>query len=407
MGRSCWSVAATALVVFAVALPVRTSDAFVPTLTGGRAIRNGHETRRFVSELEKSSTDEADSLANDVLALRRRIPRNLRTTGSGIPGRNSPIQLLDPSTYESNLIKTWEDDPERQSGFDWEIEKLRRYFAGLRMREDGSWVRQPSLFDFFVTKTRVSTEAGSNRLAPQPVNMMDVAVLFATNLLSSLGFGPALGMAAVPDAVIQKYEGSFFSFIKGVLGGDLQTLAGGPLFLLLAKYFQDYGPIFNLSFGPKSFLVISDPVMARHVLRESPPDQYCKGMLAEILEPIMGKGLIPADPATWKVRRRAIVPGFHKRWLNRMVTSLPNVPRFWWTTWKANREKWWIWKNAFVPSLWILLEKLSLIMTLDLSQRKVPLSRQCTVFCEKRNIDRRPLFRTGTCRMRISGWVDK
>lgn len=74
------------------------------------------------------------------------------------------------------------------------------------------------------------------------------------------------------------------------------------------------------SFGPKSFLVISDPVMARHILRESPPDQYCKGMLAEILEPIMGKGLIPADPATWKVRRRAIVPGFHKRWLNRMVT---------------------------------------------------------------------------------------
>ena len=33
----------------------------------------------------------------------------------------------------------------------------------------------------------------------------------------------------------------------------------------------------------------------------------------------MGRGLIPADPATWKVRRRAIVPGFHKRWLNRMV----------------------------------------------------------------------------------------
>jgi cytochrome P450 family 97 subfamily B polypeptide 3 len=34
----------------------------------------------------------------------------------------------------------------------------------------------------------------------------------------------------------------------------------------------------------------------------------------------MGKGLIPADPATWKVRRRAIVPSFHKRWLNRMIT---------------------------------------------------------------------------------------
>jgi cytochrome P450 len=110
----------------------------------------------------------------------------------------------------------------------------------------------------------------------------------------------------------KKYQGSFLSFITGILGGDLQTLAGGPLFLLLAKYFEEYGPIFNLSFGPKAFLVISDPVMARHVLKESTPQQYCKGMLAEILEPIMDKGLIPADPATWKVRRRAIVPSFHK-----------------------------------------------------------------------------------------------
>lgn len=46
---------------------------------------------------------------------------------------------------------------------------------------------------------------------------------------------------------------------------------------------------------------------------------YDKGILAEILEPIMGKGLIPADPETWKVRRKAIVPGFHKAWLNAMV----------------------------------------------------------------------------------------
>ena len=58
--------------------------------------------------------------------------------------------------------------------------------------------------------------------------------------------------------------------------------------------------------------------MARSILK-SAPTQYCKGMLAEILEPIMGKGLIPADPQTWKVRRRAIAPGFHKRWLHRMM----------------------------------------------------------------------------------------
>lgn len=249
------------------------------------------------------------------------IPQSLRTQGRGIPSRRESVKLLDSQTYESILIQMWDEDPSRRKGFDWEIEKWRRYFAGLRMREDGSWVKQKSMFDFLVSKTQVSNDSSDNlATAPQPVGATDVAKLVAMNFLAGAGLGPQLGMAAVPNAVIQKYEGSFLSFIKGVLGGDLQTLAGGPLFLLLAKYFHDYGPIFNLSFGPKSFLVISDPVMARHVLKESSPDHYCKGMLAEILEPIMGKGLIPADPKTWKVRRRAIVPSFHKKWLNRMIS---------------------------------------------------------------------------------------
>ena len=58
-------------------------------------------------------------------------------------------------------------------------------------------------------------------------------------------------------------------------------------------------------------MVISDPVIAKYILRDN-NKAYDKGVLAEILEPIMGKGLIPADPDTWRVRRRAIVPGFHK-----------------------------------------------------------------------------------------------
>ena len=33
----------------------------------------------------------------------------------------------------------------------------------------------------------------------------------------------------------------------------------------------------------------------------------------------MGKGLIPADLATWKPRRRAVVPAFHRAWLGAMV----------------------------------------------------------------------------------------
>ena len=42
-------------------------------------------------------------------------------------------------------------------------------------------------------------------------------------------------------------------------------------------------------------------------------------MLADILEPIMGKGLIPADLETWKDRRRVIAPAFHKAYLEAMI----------------------------------------------------------------------------------------
>ncbi len=73
-----------------------------------------------------------------------------------------------------------------------------------------------------------------------------------------------------------------------------------------------YGGVYKLVLGPKSFIVVSDPAITKHILRDN-SKAYDKGVLAEILEPIMGKGLIPADPETAKTRRRAILPGFHKK----------------------------------------------------------------------------------------------
>jgi len=100
--------------------------------------------------------------------------------------------------------------------------------------------------------------------------------------------------------------------------GALDDLGEGTMFIGLQRYYRDYGSPYKLCFGPKSFLVISDPVQARYILREG-NNNYDKGILAEILKPVMGKGLIPADPATWAVRRKAIVPAFHKAWLEHMV----------------------------------------------------------------------------------------
>jgi hypothetical protein len=56
----------------------------------------------------------------------------------------------------------------------------------------------------------------------------------------------------------------------------------------LLVYYQRYGGIFKVCLGPKAFLIVSDPAIVRHVMAENSM-KYDKGILAEILEPIMGK----------------------------------------------------------------------------------------------------------------------
>ncbi|KAL6529812.1 hypothetical protein OROGR_015435 [Orobanche gracilis] len=85
--------------------------------------------------------------------------------------------------------------------------------------------------------------------------------------------------------------------------GAVSDLFGKPFFFSLYDWFIEHGSVYKLAFGPKAFIVVSDPIIARHILREN-AFSYDKGILADILEPIMGKGLIPADTDTWKQRRR-------------------------------------------------------------------------------------------------------
>ncbi|CAL0311387.1 unnamed protein product [Lupinus luteus] len=102
--------------------------------------------------------------------------------------------------------------------------------------------------------------------------------------------------------------------------GAVSDLVGKPLFFSLYNWFLQHGSVYKLAFGPKAFVVVSDPIVVRHILREN-AFSYDKGVLADILEPIMGKGLIPADLDTWKQRRRVIAPGFHSSYLEAMVKT--------------------------------------------------------------------------------------
>lgn len=198
-----------------------------------------------------------------------------------------------------------------QEGFDWQLELARRAI------EEG-----PGFAPF-----RMSLwEPPEVEVKTSPPGFFSTARILLDNALQMMGLSEGLDGAPLVQGV-NTYQGSFGKLLAGVAKGNLQELAGGPLFLLLWKYYEKYGPVYKLAFGPKSFIVVSDPTMVRHVLKDN-PSNYDKGILAEILEPVMGKGLIPADPATWKVRRRAIVPGFHRRWLNAMMGLFAdcNVP---------------------------------------------------------------------------------
>ncbi|KAK0591922.1 hypothetical protein LWI29_010330 [Acer saccharum] len=100
--------------------------------------------------------------------------------------------------------------------------------------------------------------------------------------------------------------------------GSISAIRSEAFFIPLYELYLMYGGIFRLSFGPKSFLIVSDPSIAKHILRDN-SKAYSKGILAEILDFVMGKGLIPADGEIWRVRRRAIVPALHQKYVAAMI----------------------------------------------------------------------------------------
>jgi len=101
--------------------------------------------------------------------------------------------------------------------------------------------------------------------------------------------------------------------LQNMIMGRMERITGAPMPVFLEGYGESEG-IYKIVIGPRSVVVVSDPVIIKRILTSS-PELYTKGILTEVLEPIMGQGLIPASPETWRKRRRAIVPGFHKKWL--------------------------------------------------------------------------------------------
>ena len=104
---------------------------------------------------------------------------------------------------------------------------------------------------------------------------------------------------------------------------DIQDLLGGALFKALYKWMVETGPVYLLPTGPaSSFLVISEPQAAKHVLRTSDnPSKpiYVKGLVAEVSEFLFGQGFAISGGEAWRVRRRAVGPSLHRGYLEVMI----------------------------------------------------------------------------------------
>jgi len=80
---------------------------------------------------------------------------------------------------------------------------------------------------------------------------------------------------------------------------DVSDLLGGALFLPLFKWMNEYGPIYRLAAGPRNFVVVSDPAIAKHVLKNY--GKYGKGLVAEVSEFLFGDGFAIAEGPLWTV----------------------------------------------------------------------------------------------------------
>lgn len=152
-----------------------------------------------------------------------------RRTRGGTPASHAtrlPDQVSTGTVLEDDQVDTsavlddlargdlgWEG---HEYGFDWYLEQARR---GMTSSSGFSPLRMN-----FWRPTEAVEE-----LSP-----WDMAYIILRNLGQMVGL-PSVDNA--PVAKIEKYTGSWLTFLQKVSNGRLEDLAGGPLFLMLEKYF--------------------------------------------------------------------------------------------------------------------------------------------------------------------------
>lgn len=100
--------------------------------------------------------------------------------------------------------------------------------------------------------------------------------------------------------------------------GDIREIVGQPVFVPLYKLYLVYGGVFRLSFGPKTFVIVSDREVAKQILVTN-ASQYSKGILSEILDFVMGQVCF------WCLFNLHLLTPSTNFWISSTLTCRPNV----------------------------------------------------------------------------------
>ncbi|PRW34039.1 carotene epsilon- chloroplastic isoform A [Chlorella sorokiniana] len=142
-------------------------------------------------------------------------------------------------------------------------------------------------------------------------------------LIDSAGAGRSMFSPGWLTQLNQLWGGKSNVPVANAKPEDIQDLLGGALFKALYKWMLESGPVYLLPTGPvSSFLVISDPEAAKHVLRASDnPNRpiYEKGLVAEVSKFLFGEGFAISGGEQWRVRRKAVGPALHRGYLEVML----------------------------------------------------------------------------------------
>ncbi|KAL4446664.1 hypothetical protein ABPG77_007908 [Micractinium sp. CCAP 211/92] len=142
-------------------------------------------------------------------------------------------------------------------------------------------------------------------------------------LIDSAGAGRSMFSPGWLTQLNQLWGGKSNVPVANAKPEDIQDLLGGALFKAIYKWMLESGPVYLLPTGPiSSFLVISDPECAKHVLRATDnPSRpiYVKGLVAEVSKFLFGEGFAITGGDQWRVRRRAVGPALHRAYLEVML----------------------------------------------------------------------------------------